>query len=49
MRFTITSRAPSGRVTTRRCDHVVTAWDWYAHFTKTAPANEVEIVDGQSS
>lgn len=35
-RFTITSTAANGRTTTRRCDHVVEAWDWYAYFTKTA-------------
>ena len=44
-RFTITSTAPNGRVTTRHADHVVEAWDWVAYFTATAPANVVESVD----
>lgn len=48
-RFTITSTAANGRTTTRRCDHVVEAWDWYAYFTKTAPNNEVAITDREAS
>lgn len=48
-RFTITSTAANGRTTTRRCDHVVEAWDWYAYFTKTASNNEVVITDREAS
>jgi hypothetical protein len=44
-RFKIYSVAPTGRKTQVSADTIVEAWDWYAYYTKTAPLNEVTILD----
>lgn len=44
-RFIIKSKAPNGRTTQKGCDTIVEAWDWFAYYTKSAPANEVTIID----
>lgn len=44
-RFKIYSKAPGGKTTQRGADTVEEAWDWYAYYTKSAPNNEITIVD----